>query len=270
MARIAEAIFPFLAMCVPVKVTSMGATSITFNRSHSYLALRAAAFAVLCVVSLQARAEPLTIYLYKENGMSVYTNHKPDNVEYTVVHPGSGAPRPVLSIPPAELAEEIPAIETKESLVGWAASCKGVTKEILDKRAVQWQAMVTKHSKAHGVPAALVRAVMRVESCFDPHAVSRVGARGLMQLMPETAAQLGVRDSFDADQNIAGGARYLSQLLDRFKNNTRLAVAAYNAGPSAVDTYRGIPPFPETRSYVKRVIAEYHENSSAKSKRSKS
>jgi soluble lytic murein transglycosylase-like protein len=102
---------------------------------------------------------------------------------------------------------------------------------------------------------------MRVESCFDPRAVSRTGARGLMQLMPETAAQFGVADSFDAEQNISGGVRYLSQLLSRFKNNTRLAIAAYNAGPSAVDAYRGIPPFPETRSYVKRVYAEYRSNS---------
>lgn len=243
------------------------------KRGHWFVALRVAAFAVLGAVSLQATAEPLTIYLYKENGMSVYSNHKPEGVEYTIVRPGSGAPRPVLSIPPsdpqAEMAAEISAVENDEPLVGWAASCKGVTKEMLDKRATQWQSMVTKHAKAHGVPAALVRAVMRVESCFDPRAVSRVGAQGLMQLMPTTAAQLGVRDSFDAEQNIAGGARYLSLLLGRFKNDTRLAVAAYNAGPSAVDTYRGIPPFPETRSYVKRVIAEYHENTTTKVKQTK-
>ncbi len=241
-----------------------------YRRAHWKAPLRAAAFAVLSAISFQAAAEPLTIYLYKENGMSVYTNRKPANVEYTVIHPGSGAPRPVLSMPSSELSTEIVATENGETLIGWAASCKGVTREILDKRAAQWQTLVTKHAKAHGVPEALVRAVMRVESCFDPRAVSRVGARGLMQLMPETAAQLGVRDSFDADQNIAGGARYLSLLLGRFKNDTRLAIAAYNAGPSAVDTYRGIPPFPETRSYVQRVITEYRENSHAKARQSKS
>lgn len=248
----------------------MGESSITFmRRSHWPATLRVAAFAVLGAVSLQATAEPLTLYLYKENGMSVYTDRKPTKVSFTEIHPGSGAPRPVESISPSEYAAEISATGSGADLIGWAASCKGVTKEILDQRAAQWQAMVTKHSKAHGVPAALVRAVMRVESCYDPRAVSRVGARGLMQLMPETAAHLGVRDSFDADQNIAGGARYLRQLLERFKNNTRLAVAAYNAGPSAVDAYRGVPPFPETISYVKRVITEYHENSSADSKKTK-
>lgn len=249
----------------------MGESSITIHwRPRSHLALRAAVLAVLGAVSLQATAEPLTLYLYKENGMSVYTDRKPDNVAYTVIRPGSGAPRPALGIEPSAFATDNSAAGNGDALIGWAASCKGVNKEILDQRAVQWQALVTKHSKTYGVPAALVRAVMRVESCFDPRAVSRVGARGLMQLMPETAAQFGVRDSFDADQNISGGVRYLGQLLDRFKNDTRLAIAAYNAGPTAVDTYRGIPPFPETRSYVKRVITEYHENSRTKPKQSKS
>jgi len=239
------------------------------RRPRWHAALRAAAFATLGAVSLQATAEPLKLYLYKEDGMPVYSNRKPENVEYTVIYPGSGAPRPVLSIPPPTLAADAD-IQDGAAAIGWAASCKGVSKAVLDKRAAQWQALVTKHAKAHGVPAALVRAVIRVESCFDPRAVSRVGARGLMQLMPETAAELGVRNCFDADQNIAGGVRYLSQLLNRFKNETHLAVAAYNAGPTAVATYRGVPPFPETRSYVERVLAEYRESSRAASKKSRS
>ena len=247
----------------------MEASKLTFSRQpRLQLALRAAAFAVLGMMSIKAMAEPLTIYLYKENGMPVYTNVKPEHVEYTVVHVNAGEPRAVESVSPsaieAETAYAGSNAESDEALTGWAASCKGVDKATLDKRAGQWQALVTKHSKAHGVPAALVRAVMRVESCFNPRAVSRVGARGLMQLMPETAARLGVADSFDAEQNISGGVRYLSQLLVRFNNNTRLAVAAYNAGPSAVDAYRGVPPFPETRSYVQRVIAEYRGNSTPK------
>lgn len=243
-------------------------------QSRGYSALGAAAFVALSVMSLHAAAEPLKLYLYKDNGMPVYTNYPPENVEYTVIYPGSGAPRPVLSIPPpavspsSPLAAVKPSVQAQEDLVGWAASCKGVTKEVMDERALQWQALVTKHAQTHRVPAALVRAVMRVESCFDPRAVSRVGARGLMQLMPATAAELGVLDSFDADQNIAGGTRYLSQLLERFKNDTRLAIAAYNAGPTAVDSHRGIPPFPETRSYVERVIAEYRENKGSKLKKS--
>jgi len=243
---------------------------ISNGRTHWHAALRAASFAVLGAVSFQAAAEPLTLYLYKENGMSVYTDHKPEKVAYTVIHPGSGESHSSESGASSSFSTNLSTEYNGDEQIGWAASCKGVTKEVLDQRGAQWQALVTKHAKAHGVPAALVRAVMRVESCFDPHAVSRVGARGLMQLMPETAAQFGVRDSFDADQNISGGVRYLRLLLERFKNDTRLAVAAYNAGPSAVDAYRGIPPFPETRSYVQRVIAEYRESGRSKPKQSKS
>ncbi|HSW12819.1 MAG TPA: lytic transglycosylase domain-containing protein [Solimonas sp.] len=234
------------------------------------MSLRAAAFATLGMVSLHATAEPLKFYLYKENGSPVYATQKPDNVEYTEVYPGSGAARPVLSDPPPQPAADKASIVSSAALAGWAASCKGVSRETMDRRAAQWQALVTKHAKAHGVPAALVRAVIRVESCFDPRAESRVGARGLMQLMPKTAAQLGVIDCFDADQNIAGGVRYLSQLLNRFDNDAHLAIAAYNAGPTAVDAYGGIPPFSETRRYVEKVLAEFRGSSLAGSKKSKS
>ena len=226
--------------------------------------LRAAAFAVLGLASAQAMAEPLKLYLYKENGrgMPVYSTHPPTDVAYTEVFPGSGAARPVLSEPPPAFAEPS-GVEGGEVLVGWAASCKGVNKKLMDERAAPWQAAMARHADAHGVPLALVHAVIRVESCFDPRALSRVGARGLMQLMPRTAEHLGVTDSFDGDQNIAGGVLYLSQLLARFRNDTRLAVAAYNAGPTAVDAYGGIPPFAETRKYVERVLTEYREKKAA-------
>ena len=218
---------------------------------------------------------PLKLYLYRDKGMPVYSSHPPQNLAYTVVRPGSGAPRPVLSLPPPPDTSPPPlssvvagaGVEESGVLIGWAASCKGVTPAMLDQRAAQWQHLAAKHAKAHGVPYALVRAIMRVESCFDARAVSRVGARGLMQLMPATAAELGVIDSFDADQNIAGGVRYLRQLLQRFKHNTRHAIAAYNAGPTAVDAYRGVPPFPETKSYVERVIAEYRAHGERKAKK---
>ena len=238
------------------------------------LTWRVAVFAALGAASLCANAEPLKLYLYKEKGHAVYATQKPEGVAYTEVFPGSGAARPILSEPPPRVEAEgmldkPPFGSSSTELVGWAASCKGVNREIMDKRAEPWRAAVDKHAKAHDVPAALVHALIRVESCFDTRAESRVGARGLMQLMPRTAAQLGVRDSFDAEQNIAGGVRYLSQLLKRFRNDTRLAVAAYNAGPNAVDAYDGIPPFSETRLYVERVLTEYRGHKMASAKKSK-
>lgn len=99
---------------------------------------------------------------------------------------------------------------------------------------------------------------MQVESNFNPHVVSHAGAIGLMQLMPRTASSMGVRDPFDPRQNILGGARYLRILANRFRGNLVLTVAAYNAGEGAVLRYRGVPPYAETRRYVRRVLEHYY------------
>jgi soluble lytic murein transglycosylase-like protein len=109
-------------------------------------------------------------------------------------------------------------------------------------------------AERYGVPEQLVSAVIRVESAFNPRAVSSKGARGLMQLMPETASVLGVRNTFDPYENIDGGVRHLRGLIDRFGHNLPLALAAYNAGEKAVTAYGGIPPYPETRDYVTRIL----------------
>lgn len=140
-------------------------------------------------------------------------------------------------------------------------SCRGVNNRILRERAARHHALIQTHSTAERVDPALVKAVIAVESCFDPDAISRVGASGLMQLMPTTASELGVRNIFNPDENIRGGVQYLRKMLERFDHNTRLALAAYNAGPSAVERYRGIPPYRETRNYVRKVLAalnDYH------------
>ena len=110
----------------------------------------------------------------------------------------------------------------------------------------------------YAVPERLVWAVIRAESGFDPRAVSRRGAQGLMQLMPETAAVLGVRNVFDPRENIQGGTRHLRALMERFRYDLRLVVAAYNAGEKAVLTYGDVPPYRETQEYVTRVLRFYN------------
>jgi len=136
--------------------------------------------------------------------------------------------------------------------------------EIPDKTANQQPAILTNRqiiaqnvriaAAKYNLPPALINAVIRAESNFKAKAVSSAGAQGLMQLMPATAKELGVKNSFDIAQNIDGGTKYLRKMLDRFGGNVRTALAAYNAGPGTVIKYNGRVPYPETRQYVKRVL----------------
>jgi soluble lytic murein transglycosylase-like protein len=123
--------------------------------------------------------------------------------------------------------------------------------------------LVNGNAQSQAVDPALVKAIIANESGFNANATSDVGAQGLMQLMPGTASALGVTNAYDPAQNVAGGTRYIKQLLDRFNGDVRLAVAAYNAGPGAVEKYAGVPPYAETQNYVQNVLASYAKYRSA-------
>ncbi len=138
---------------------------------------------------------------------------------------------------------------------GWVGFQLGANFEKYDP--VIWKA-----AARYSVDYALVKAVIKAESNFDAQAISRAGAKGLMQLMPGTAGALGVNDSFHPEENIHGGVRYLRYLLDLFNGNLHLALAAYNAGEKAIFRYKGIPPYKESRAYIRRVLRYFQDYSS--------
>jgi soluble lytic murein transglycosylase-like protein len=174
------------------------------------------------VAALPRTARADTLYRYiDERGVVHYTNISYDE-RYQRVRPPSG--------------------------FGWSAVARS------DGR--RFDGLIQQAAAHAGVPPAIVKAVIHAESAFSVRAVSRAGAMGLMQLMPATARELGVLDPFRAEENVHGGARYLRSLHDRYGSWT-YTLAAYNAGPTAVDRYQGIPPYPETQQYVRRVLTYY-------------
>ena len=162
----------------------------------------------------------------------------------------------------AKLVARTPKSKKSKELVadspgGRVNSCLRLNHDQIEKRTAPHLEAIHKYSQSYGVEENLIRAVMRQESCFNQTARSHVGASGLMQLMPGTADMMGVSDINDPRQNIRGGAKYLAQMLERFNGDKQLALAAYNAGPGAVEKHGGVPPYRETRDYVVKVMAEY-------------
>ena len=135
----------------------------------------------------------------------------------------------------------------------------GVLPSVHRLTAANIEELIEAFGAEHGLDSALIRAVIQVESNFNHRAISRKGAQGLMQLMPSTIWRLSVGDAYDPHENIGAGVRYLRQLLDQFQGDLRLALAAYNAGENAVLRYRGVPPYPETRDYVTKVLRLYRQ-----------
>lgn len=156
-----------------------------------------------------------------------------------------------------EIQQTLPESEVQKAARAdaFANVMKTVQSRSGSSREVRISNAVAEASQKYNLPPALILGVIKQESGFKPCAESHCGAQGLMQLMPETAKDLGVRNSFDIEQNIDGGCKYLRQMLDQFGGDVKLALAAYNAGPGNVRKYDGIPPFEETQNYVKSILS---------------
>jgi hypothetical protein len=150
-------------------------------------------------------------------------------------------------------------IITFSSKLGYAATCIQADSKRLMYLSEKYNVDINKASRKYSVDPYLIRSVIAIESCYNKKAISVTGARGLMQLMPDTADRFGVRDSFNSSQNILAGTKYIKFLHQRYQGNLIKVLAAYNAGEGRVDYYKGVPPYKETRLYVKNVMATYQK-----------
>jgi soluble lytic murein transglycosylase-like protein len=233
-----------------VKAVSFGVTSTALPLRATESGVESTALLIrttppsLPVANMVASAEPVAVEPAKPAPRilrgAVYRVQRANGItEYTNVKPTSGATFAVLF-----------------TYIATCVACDVHSKIDFARTALNLDAYkdeIAAAASSTGVDVALLRAVIHAESAFNPMAVSNKGAQGLMQLMPETAGDLGVNDAFDVAQNIGGGAKYLAQLLKDFNGNTQLATAAYNAGEGAVQKYGGVPPYDETQVYVQRV-----------------
>lgn len=219
----------------------------TPTRLHSAKGLLALTFLGMATTSPQLAQAAVYTYVDK-NGTRWLTNTPKEGRQYKKIA-NYGAPQKKTAVATASSSKGGSKVKRSH--------CGRQTEAQLDRKLAPYLGSIRQYSRAYGVDEDLVRAVMKQESCFNPKAKSRVGAMGLMQLMPGTADMLGVDNAWDPHENIRGGVKYLSQMLRKFKGDTQLALAAYNAGPGAVTKHNGIPPYRETRNYVKKIMAEY-------------
>lgn len=192
---------------------------------------------------------PASSYRLVDQDGVIHLTNAPTSSRYQPQPGGSGTSSRADLSPAASRALYQPQPDGNGTSSGWLAIPEGLRGRYAQE--------ISDAADRYGVAPTLVQSIIRAESAFNPWAVSRKGARGLMQLMPGTASALGVRDSFNPAQNIDGGVRHLRSLIDRYGGNLPLALAAYNAGAQAVDWYRGIPPYPETQQYVRRILSLY-------------
>ena len=216
---------------------------------------------MLGLAALPASAGELAIL---HNGFSIPHDHRMVTGDTTRLF-FSADDSSFMDVPTAEitgfqkdLTLPIPATRTTSAPVSASASPS--------HPAVPLDQVVNSASAVYHLDPDLVNSVIHAESGFNSHAVSPKGARGLMQLMPSTASELGVKDAFDSEDNVGGGSRYLRELLERYDFDLVKALAAYNAGPQRVDRYNGVPPFYETRAYVARIVHDYNRKKIAQEK----
>lgn len=163
------------------------------------------------------------------------------------------SPQVQIAGPVSGAEQEAPPPRVSDFMTDSGAKAVMVNLTTMEKSARLYYPIILKASKKHKVDPHLITAIIVAESGFNPRAVSRVGARGLMQLMPRTARSMGLKDAFNPEKNIEAGVKYFRKLLDRFNGNTKLALAAYNAGIARVDAHGGVPPFRQTTLFVKKV-----------------